>query len=169
MRQVVAGAVPGHEPRRLFAKLVDLSLVQRLRVTGEPLFRVLPPIKDVAVEVLGDANEPAKQAHAGYFFGRVCFLESDGYEVSGAMEFIHTHDADLIDALEWAWEESQETVTPALGALLNAWLSLGGLDDRVEQWLNRATALAYSARRSSRRPASDNGAADALPRRVPAG
>ncbi|MBJ7356854.1 BTAD domain-containing putative transcriptional regulator [Nocardioides sp.] len=141
-RRVLAGVLTTDQSALVFAELVDLGLVQRVAGPGVPRFRILAPVRDVVVDVVGAPEAEVRRAHAAHFLGLVRELDEDPGALTGADTYVLAHDGDVTAALAWAWDDDRTSAMASLPPLLRAWLYRGGLQQRVDMWLGRASSEA---------------------------
>lgn len=138
------------EVRQVMAEIVDLGLIYRVSHPGEPMFRMLEPVRESVFDVIGGTlGHETYAAHAQHYFRMVDKLDQDPDTLDGANGYVRTESHNILAALEWAWTHDRQAAMEVLGTLLVSWAPLPGYEDLVDRWAGRALAEA-TARPSAR-------------------
>ena len=130
----------------LVAELVDASLVTVAEAAdGEPRIGMLEMIRVYALDQLSTAGElaAARQRHARHYLGVLDRAHQVYAEDSTRFEdLIGREDANLTQAIGWAWAEEPAVAMHHLGALLWGWWCRDRHSD-IRDWADRVLASGH--------------------------
>lgn len=134
----------GDDPLASLERLIDRSLVVADRVSDEPAFRLLGPIRDFAANALRHAGEEGaiRERHATYHLEMVRRMGPalDSREDLAATAAIELAEPELRAALEWALGAGRgDLAVEMAGGLGRFWWVRGRVREGVD-WLERALA-----------------------------
>ena len=137
---ILTAADPNVPFRSVLGRLIDASLIQRVRSPGDITFQILEPIRR-AVRGHAAGSEPSdvtRRAHANYFLEWARRVDLASLDTLRNLEELRLLDrGNVVAAVEWGWAADPARTSASLPAVLVYW-NMQDADALVATWAARA-------------------------------